>query len=98
MINYFRISQHSRIKKKLKKKKYFAFLELNKDEKNISDQVLLDQEAVLNNLSVTLEKKAALKNNLKQKVITQWGDKFYRLISENEDKSNLKKILQGMLG
>lgn len=81
--------------KKAEEKKYFAFLELNKDEKNISDQVLLDQEAVLNNLTVTLEKKAALKNNLKQKVITQWGDKFYRLISENKDKSNLKKILQG---
>ena len=28
-------------------------------------------------------------------MITQWGDKFYRLISENKDKSNLKKILQG---
>jgi len=81
--------------KKAEEKKYFAFLELNKDEKNISDQVLLDQEAILKNLAVTLEKKAALKNNLKQKVITQWGDKFYRLISENEDKSNLKKILQG---
>jgi len=81
--------------KKAEEKKYFAFLELNKDEKNISDQVLLDQEAILNNLAVILEKKVALKSNLKQKVITQWGDKFYRLISENADKSNLKKILQG---
>lgn len=76
-------------------KKYLAFAELNEDEKNISDQVLLEQQTIVNNLKVTIEKKAILKKNLKQKVLTQWGQKFYDVVSGSTKDKDLVALVSG---
>ena len=76
-------------------KKYLAFVDLNADEKNISDQVLLDQQTLVNNLKVSIEKKVALKKNLQQKVLSQWGNKFYMAITGQAKDKQLNPLLDG---
>ena len=76
-------------------KKYLAFVDLNADEKNISDQVLLDQQTIVNNLKVSIEKKVALKKNLQQKVLSQWGNKFYVAITGKAKDKQLNPLLNG---
>ena len=76
-------------------KKYLAFAELNEDEKNISDQVLLDQQTIVSNLKVAIEKKTALKKNLQQKVLTQWGQKFYDIVTGKSKDRNLAALIDG---
>jgi hypothetical protein len=80
-------------RKKTEKKKFIAFEDLNKDDKNISDQALLEQEVILANIDAEIRNKEALLSNLKQKVISQWGEEFYKLIT-NKNNSFLEKLLQ----
>lgn len=76
-------------------KKYLAFVDLNADGKNISDQALLDQQTLVNNLSVSVEKKVVLKKNLQQKVLSQWGNKFYMAITGKAKDKQLNPLLNG---
>ena len=76
-------------------KKYLAFEELNQDEKNISDQVLLDQQTIVSNIKVAIEKKTALKKNLQQKVLTQWGQKFYEILTGRSKDKDLITLING---
>jgi hypothetical protein len=76
-------------------KKYLAFVDLNADGKNISDQALLDQQTLVNNLKVSVEKKVVLKKNLQQKVLSQWGNKFYMAITGKAKYKQLNPLLNG---
>jgi hypothetical protein len=76
-------------------KKYLAFVDLNADGKNISDQALLDQQTLVNNLRVSVEKKVVLKKNLQQKVLSQWGSKFYMAITGKAKDKQLNPLLNG---
>ncbi len=76
-------------------KKYLAFVDLNADGKNISDQALLDQQTLVNNLRVSVEKKVVLKKNLQQKVLSQWGNKFYMAITGKAKDKQLNPLLNG---
>ena len=76
-------------------KKYLAFVDLNADGKNISDQALLDQQTLVNNLKVSVEKKVVLKKNLQQKVLSQWGNKFYMAITDKAKDKQLNPLLNG---
>jgi hypothetical protein len=76
-------------------KKYLAFVDLNADGKNISDQALLDQQTLVNNLKVSVEKKVVLKKNLQQKVLSQWGNKFYMAITGKAKDKQLNPLLDG---
>lgn len=76
-------------------KKYLAFVDLNADGKNISDQALLDQQTLVNNLKVSVEKKVVLKKNLQQKVLSQWGNKFYMAITGKAKDKQLNPLLNG---
>lgn len=76
-------------------KKYLAFVDLNADGKNISDQTLLDQQTLVNNLRVSVEKKVVLKKNLQQKVLSQWGNKFYMAITGKAKDKQLNPLLNG---
>ena len=76
-------------------KKYLAFVDLNADGKNISDQALLDQQTLVNNLKVSVEKKVVLKKNLQQKVLSQWGNKFYMAITSKAKDKQLNPLLNG---
>jgi hypothetical protein len=64
-------------------------------EKNISDQALLDQQTLVNNLKVSVEKKVVLKKNLQQKVLSQWGNKFYMAITGKAKDKQLNPLLDG---
>jgi len=76
-------------------KKYLAFVDLNADGKNISDQALLDQQTLVKNLKVSVEKKVVLKKNLQQKVLSQWGNKFYMAITGKAKDKQLNPLLNG---
>ena len=76
-------------------KKYLAFVDLNAEGKNISDQALLDQQTLVNNLKVSVEKKVVLKKNLQQKVLSQWGNKFYMAITGKAKDKQLNPLLNG---
>ena len=57
--------------------------------------MLLDQQTVVNNIEVAIEKKTALKKNLQQKVLTQWGRKFYDAVTGRSKDKNIVALING---
>jgi hypothetical protein len=80
---------------KTENKKLNAFVTLNEDNKNISDQALSDQQILVANISGSIDNINILLKNLKQKVLSQWGDKFYKLIKNEKPIKNLQSLLDG---
>ena len=80
---------------KTENKKLNAFVTLNEDNKNISDQALSDQQILVANISGSIDNINILLKNLKQKVLSQWGDEFYTLIKNEKPIKNLQSLLDG---
>jgi hypothetical protein len=80
---------------KTENKKLKAFVTLNEDNKNISDQALSDQQILVANISGSIDNINILLKNLKQKVLSQWGDEFYKLIKNEKPIKNLQSLLDG---
>lgn len=83
------------IQQQSEEKKLNAFIALNKQDKNISDQALLEQKVVVDQIIQKIKNNTELQINLKQKIENQWGKLFYDTIIGISKNTDISKLLNG---
>jgi hypothetical protein len=83
------------IQQKSEKTKLNAFIALNKQDKNISDQALREQTVLTEQIVQKIKNNNELQVNLKQKIENQWGKIFYETITGISKDKEITNLLNG---